>query len=261
VGALILALTLLGPAAAWAQTLDFSWRATLPQGRTIEIKGVNGAIYAVPATGTEVEVVATKSARKSNPDEVTFEVLEHDEGVTICALYPGRPNRPNECRPGERGRMEVRNNDVEVEFTVRVPRGVHFVGRTVNGDVEALALQSDTRIHTVNGAIRLATEGVAAAATVNGSITATVGRADWEGTVEFKTVNGGIKLELPEAISAEFSAKTVNGDITTDFPIQVQGRFSPRTLQGVIGEGGPRRLEVRTVNGSIQLRKASRIVS
>lgn len=255
--ALALALGL-APAPALAQNADFSWRGSLPQGQAIEIKGVNGPIRAVAATGAEVEVVAVKSARRSNPDEVTFDVVTHQDGVTICAVYPNRGNRPNECRPGEGGRMETRNNDVNVEFTIRVPRGVHFVGRTVNGDVDAESLPGDVDAHSVNGGIRLTSAGIATASTVNGSITATLGRADWSGTNRFKTVNGAITLDLPALLSAELDASTVNGSITTDFPIQVQGRIDRRRISGAIGEGGgERRLEVKTVNGSIRLRKTT----
>lgn len=256
--ALLLALTLLAPAAARGQSPDFSWRGALPAGQSIEVKGVNGAIRAVSVSGNEVEVTASKSARRSNPDEVTVEVVTHKDGVTICAVYPGPRGRQNECLPGSAGRMETRNNDVDVEFTVHVPRGVHFVGRTVNGDVEALSLLSDVRIRTVNGGIRLTTIGQASATTVNGSIAASIGRTDWEGAIQFKTVNGGITLDLPAAIAAEFDANTTNGSISSDFPIQVLGRISPRQLRGTIGEGGEaRRLEVRTVNGSIKLRKST----
>jgi hypothetical protein len=248
----------LAPAPAQAQNPDFSWRGTRPQGRAIEIKGINGAIRAEAASGSEIEVVASKSARRSNPDEVTFDVVTHQDGVTICAVYPSRGSRPNECRPGEGGRMETRNNDVSVEFTIRVPRGVHFVGRSVNGDVEARSLPGDVDAHTVNGGIRLTTAGNATAATVNGSITATLGRADWAGTNRFKTVNGSITLDLPAVLSAELDASTVNGSINTDFPVQVQGRIDRRQIRGTIGEGGAeRRLEVKTVNGSIRLRKTT----
>jgi hypothetical protein len=250
-------LTLLAVGTAWGQTPDFSWRGVLNQGQAIEIKGVNGAIRAVAAAGNEVEVIATKRARRSDPESVTVEVVTHGDGVTVCAVYPGRPGRPNECRPGKGGRMETNNNDVSVEFIVRVPRGVHFVGNTVNGEIEARSLLGDVEVRTVNGAIQLDTQGYATAITVNGSITAAIGRADWDGAARFQTVNGAITLDLPASISAEFTATTSNGDISTDFPIQVEGRFSPRRLRGVIGDGGPRRLEVQTVNGSIKLRKAT----
>ena len=56
---------------------------------------------------------------------------------------------PNVCRPGEEGRMNTRGNDVKVDFTVRVPRRVLFVGRTVNGHIDARSL--DERAEALHG--------------------------------------------------------------------------------------------------------------
>ncbi len=78
--------------------------------------------------------------------------------------------------------------------------------------------------------------------------------AVWSDALEFKTVNGGITLDLPQDLSTEVRATTVNGDITTDFPLTVSGRFGPRRLNGTVGGGG-RNLELETVNGSIALRR------
>jgi DUF4097 and DUF4098 domain-containing protein YvlB len=181
------------------------------------------------------------------------EVVEHAGGVTICAVYPSG-GAPNECKPGEGGRMSVRDNDVNVEFRVKVPAGVRFVGRTVNGGIEASGIKADAEAHTVNGGVDLDASGTARAETVNGGITARLGRADWEGTLKLKTVNGGIEVVLPEGAGAQVKASTVNGEIQTDFPLTVQGRISRRKLEGTIGSGG-RLLEMETVNGSIELRK------
>jgi hypothetical protein len=235
-------------------TADFHWQGALAAGQTIEIKGVNGSIDASPSTSGQVEVAAERSGRRSDPNEVKIEVVPHAGGVTICAVYPNPDGPPNECVPGEGGRMRTRNNDVKVSFTVRVPSGVAFTGRTVNGRVEARDLGGDVTAHTVNGSIDVSTTGRAVASTVNGSIRASMGRADWPDDVSFETVNGGITLDLPENVNAEVSARTVNGSISTDFPLTISGRFSNRRLSGTIGNGG-RRLELETVNGSIHLRK------
>ena len=66
--------------------------------------------------------------------------------------------------------MSANENDVSVRFTVRVPAGVRFVARTVNGDVAAEGLTGDVQATTVNGGVRLSTAGQADAETVNGSI-------------------------------------------------------------------------------------------
>lgn len=246
----------LGPRQGEAQD-EFRWRGKVAPGSAIEIKGVNGDVRALPASSAEVEVVATKRGRRSDPDQVEIEVLEHAGGVTICAVYPTPRSKPaNECRPGEGGRMSIDENDVHVDFTVRVPARVRFIGRTVNGGVEAESLASFVEAETVNGSIRIMTAGYAQAATVNGSIAASLGRADWRGPVEFRTVNGRIDLDLPATTSATVEAETVNGEISSEFPLTVQGRFGPKRVRGTIGNGG-RELRLATVNGSIRLRAAS----
>lgn len=235
---------------------DFEWSGRIAAGKSIEIKGVNGGIVAEPTTGSEVQVLAKKTARKSDPDEVTIEVIEHEGGVTLCAVYPTpRGNRPNQCGPGEGGRMSTKNNDVTVQFTVKVPAGVRFIGRTVNGEITAKGLRADVEAYTVNGSIDVSTRGMARAGTVNGSIEVVMGTSMSE-ALEFETVNGGITLTVPAGAGAELNASTVNGDISTDFPLTVRGKFNRRKVTGTIGRGGPQ-LHMNTVNGDIRLRSGT----
>lgn len=242
------------PASGPVEQDRWNWRGRVAEGKTLEIRGISGSIVAEPATGNEVEVVADKRGRRDDPDDVRIEVLEHEGGVTICAVYPNsrRSRRPNTCEAGG-GHSNTDNNDVEVEFTVRVPRGVRLDGNNVNGDVEATNLAGPVELSTVNGGVRLETSsGDARATTVNGSVTAVV-RALGERSLRFSTVNGGINLSLPAGLNADLEARTVNGSIQSDFPISVTGRINPRRLAGRIGQGG-RVLELETVNGSIRLR-------
>jgi hypothetical protein len=230
------------------------WHGTVMQGNAIEIKGVNGSITATAATGAEVEVAASMRGRRSNPADVRIDVVQHGDGVTICAVYPSPDSRPNECQPGDGGRMNTRDNDVTVTFTVRIPPGVRFIGRTVNGDVEATSLAAPVSIRTVNGDATFSTSAYGDASTVNGSIRGEMGTSQWGDRLNMHTVNGSITLNLPGDTSTELSAKTVNGDIVSDFPITVTGRVNPRTIVGTIGGGG-RSLDLQTVNGSVTLRK------
>jgi len=239
---------------AFAQA-DFQWRGQLAPGQTIEIKGINGDVRAVAGSG-DVQVTAAKTARRSNPADVRIEVVPNAGGVTICAVYPDVPDKePNTCEPGSGGHSNTRNNDVVVNFLVQVPSGVGFIGRTVNGGVRGESLQGDAEGYTVNGSVTLTTTGLIRASTVNGSINATMGRADWNDGANFRTVNGDITLKLPPVLNADLRADTVNGSISTDFPITVTGRVTPRRLAGTVGSGG-QELSLSTVNGSIQLLKA-----
>jgi len=242
--------------AAAAGAEDFRWQGRIADGRALEIKGVNGDIDATLAPGAEAEVVAVKRAKRSDPASVEIKVVEHAGGVTICAVYPGRIGRRNECAAGDGGHMNVDDNDVEVRFTVRVPKGVRFLARTVNGGIQAEGLASPVDAETVNGDVRLGADGAARAQTVNGSIRASLKRASGTEPLEFETVNGSIELELPGNVDADLQAETVNGDIDSDFPLESRSRehHPPHTARGRLGAGG-RTLKLETVNGSIEVRK------
>ncbi len=250
----ILALTALGGPLGASSSDEFRWQGQIAAGKTLEIKGVNGNVRAEPGSNGQAEVTAIKRGRRSDPKSVEIRVIEHGGGVTICAVYPGDAGHPNECRPGEGGRMNTKNNDVSVDFSVHLPTGVRFIGRTVNGQVESSALKGEVEAYTVNGNVHVSTSGYAQGSTVNGSITASLGSSDWTHPVRFETVNGSVTLELPSGTNAQFDASTVNGNISTDFPLTIQGKLSPKHISGTIGSGG-RELSLKTVNGSIELRR------
>lgn len=244
---------------------EFRWSGRLGPGKMIEIKGINGDIEAEAATGSEVEVVANKHSRKSDVNTVTIKVVEHAAGVTICAVYKTEDlSQSTPCEPGGGGegnnkttseRISINNNDVAVDFRVKVPAGVDFVGQTINGELSANTLASNVVGRTVNGSIRISTSGYARAKTVNGGISASVGNANWPGSLEFKTVNGEIVLDLPATINTSIEASTFNGEISSDFPLNVLGKFSRKKVTGTIGAGG-RDLILKTLNGNIHLRRA-----
>lgn len=256
--ALVTATALCLTALATAAAQDFDWHGKIAAGKRLEVKGINGDVRAVLASGAEAVVHARKHARHSDPEEVEIKVVESDEGVTICAVYPtpARAHEENRCEPGDRWHSSTNNNDVVVDFDVQVPPGVEFNGKTVNGEMSAEGLKADVRASTVNGSVRVSTTGLAEASTVNGSVYAEFGRANWEDELEFSTVNGGITLVMPGKVDTEVRASTVNGEIESDYPLTITGKFGPRRLRGTIGAGG-RTLNLSTVNGEIRLRKST----
>ena len=126
-------------------------------GQTLEIRGVNGSILATASPDGTARVTADKNGNNSPESSVTFEVVTHSGGVTICAMYPDVSGEPdNECVPGG-GQMTVRDNDVVVTFDVQVPEGVGLIEWTVNGNVRATAVRSEVVGFTVNGDASIST--------------------------------------------------------------------------------------------------------
>jgi hypothetical protein len=254
IGLFIAALTAAAlPRPAWSA--DWSWNEKVASGGAVEIINVNGAIAAEGSSGGDVQVTVQKKARESNPQDVKIEVVRHAQGVTICAVYPTPPGEAaNTCKPGG-GRMNVPSGfDVTTNFTVKLPPGLRLLGRTVNGGITATSLAGDADLATVNGSVKGSAAGQVRAKSVNGSVTASMGRTDWSGELEVATVNGSVTVELPASAATEVKGSTVNGNIESDFGLEVKGKWGPRKASGTIGGGG-RQLDLKTVNGSIQLRK------
>ena len=149
-------------AAVGLQAQDFNWHGRLAAGKRLEVKGVNGDVRAVLASGGEAVVNARKHSRRSDPDEVEIKVVESDDGITICAVYPTprRARAENSCEPGDRWHSNTDNNDVTVDFEVQVPAGIEFNGQTVNGEMRAEGLKGDVRASSVNGSVRVSTTGL-----------------------------------------------------------------------------------------------------
>jgi hypothetical protein len=258
------------------QAPEFRWNGRLQAGQAVEIRGLNGNINAERSSGSEVEVVAIRSGRRSDPASVTIQAIPSADGVTLCALYPTPANarEPNECRPGS-SRMSTRDNDVQVDFTVRVPDGVRLLARSTNGGVTVVGLTAEVNVSTTNGDVRVSTSGIANVSTTNGSITATLGNGGGARDLSFSTTNGDVSVSIGGRVAgnvrasttngqvemtvagdtnANVRASTTNGSIQTDFPITVQGRYGPRNMEGQLGSGGGS-LVLTTTNGDVRLRK------
>lgn len=253
--------------AAEARDVDgFFWSAKLAPGQTIEIKALQGSIHAEGSTGNQVEVVARKKGSLDEDSTARIDVVASAQGFTVCAVNASQPRDASQtgCSPGP-GRAPL-NTDAQVDFIVRVPAGVRFVGRTVNGKIEARELRGDTEAHTINGDVDLSTTGAAAVDTVNGSIIAALGQPEspcvktprqfpvcpFAGA--FRTVNGNITLSVPACASASVQGKTLYGNVSSDFPLSVRSESAGASVKGSLRHG-TKELQLSTVNGSIRLRR------
>ena len=247
------------PAGAQATGNDFNWSGRVPAGQWLHIRNINGDVTVDRATGSEVEVVATKRARRNgDPGRVRIEASTIASGVVICAIWePTTTCDERGYHNQNRGRNNNNNDNgnVEVDFIVRLPAGVRANVSSVNGDVRVIGASAEVVAETVNGDVEASTTmGPVRANTVNGDVTVRMDALQNAEDMEFETVNGSIEAYLPASFQGEVELETVNGSLTTDFPITVQGRFNPRHMRATIGNGGPT-LKLSTVNGSIRLGK------
>jgi Toastrack DUF4097 len=260
--AAVAALAAFAPAGAQQRSndRDFSWDGRITNNHWLYVRNLNGSIRVERATGDRAEVTAVKRWRRGSPEDVRIETRRlggEDGDVLICAFWTENASC-DEDGYRSRGDNSWRNhdNDTSVEFTVKLPPGVRLGVSTVNGGVTVNGATSEVRASTVNGRVSAQSSGGPVnASTVNGDIDVRM-RDLGTGDLEYSTVNGSIEIEVPANLDADLDMRTVNGSLSAEFPITLQGRVNPRRMRATIGKGG-RRLRLETVNGSVELRKAS----
>lgn len=250
----VLALVLLLPAILWAATQsdsEFHWRGRIAPEKTVTIKALNGSVEVVGIEGDEVEVTATKSG--PHADHVQVQVIPTDDGLLICETYRYEGDSSDTCGDGSHGHSH--GQAPHVDYSVRIPRNLQLHASSVNGGVSAERIGRRAEVSSVNGGVRVSTSEWAKASSVNGSVTCTFGKADWD-RLKLSSVNGSIHVTMPADANTEVHFSSVNGNFESDFPVTIQGRMSRHSMEGKIGNGG-RELVLSTVNGSVELRKGT----
>lgn len=218
-------------------TEEFRWQGWVNAGLAVEVNGISGNVRAEWIPGDEVEVIALKHGGDAL-DDVSIEVIEHEGGVTFCAVYAGAdPDRPYECRPTDGGGYrvasasdsfarvryegggggDVRLDGVRVDFIVRIPANVRFIGRTVNGQIETESLSD----------------------------------------VEAYNVLGDILVDMPPKPDSDVHVESALGAVTSDFPLHYERRRSGTWARATLGHGR-KLLKLATTSGSIHLRRGGR---
>ena len=234
----------------------FTLNERVPAGQWVRVRNVIGEVHVRPGTSDRVEVVATKSWRRGDPSMVRIESRKAPDGsILVCAFWTENATcTENGYRSNSEGRSN-RDNDVAVDFEVRLPKGVNVGAWSVNGEVSVDGATGEVEAGSVNGSVDATSAGgPVQASSVNGSVHARMGRVPGDGDLDFSTVNGSVIAEFGEDIDANIELSTVNGRFQTDWPVTITGRVDPRHLRATLGKGG-RRVRLSTVNGNVELRK------
>jgi hypothetical protein len=206
---------------------------------TFTLENTNGAVIVEAWDQPTVSIEAEKVGPEGQLDQIQIEIRGEGDRVDVVTRHPRR-------RWGRTG---------SVEYHVKVPAQARVEVETTNGSVRVTGTGGTLKATTTNGGVEITgAAGEVEAETTNGSIRTDFRRAPAGGWHRFTTTNGAVSLTLPGDVSGRFEASTVNGGISTDFPLQVSGRVGGRRLRGQLG-GGSARFDVRTVNGSVKIRK------
>ena len=266
----------------------FTWSGRLASGSTLGIKHFNGPIEVREGTGDRAEFRAERRSRRSS--ELSFEVQNESDGVTLCSVWRGR----SACDSGRGRNWDWDDGPPSSRLTIMLPKGVRLRATTGNGDVTVEKASNDVEIRSGNGDVRITlTAGQVDVATGNGEldvegatgpvkattgngrvyvltssgpVTARTGNGEIDvkmktltsaSDMTFATGNGSVTVALPSSFNGEIDASTGNGEFRSDFEIRVLGRLNPHHVRGTIGTGGGQLIKMTSGSGRLELRKAN----
>ena len=219
-----------------------------PDGR-VELDNINGPVHISAWDRNEVKVDAIKSAdTKERLEEAKIEIDSGKDYLSIRTRYPNHDQTWN---------WGSHNNPASVEYTLTVPRGARLDEiKLINGSLDVAGVSGEVRASCINGRLKARNlAGRSHLSTINGRLEA--GFDQLAGSpVELNSVNGSVELTIPSDSKAEIEASTISGGIDNDFGLHVNHhRFVGHDLRGELAGGGTR-IELRNVNGSIEVHHA-----
>lgn len=225
---------------------EWSRTYTVAAGGRLEISNTNGKISVEPGDGASIEIRAERIA-KGRDDQAAKAALER---VTIVETQSGNVVRIETKTDRSGGFMK--NLNAEVNYRVRMPRGLAVKLSNTNGDIDVTGLRGGLDLDTTNGAIvGRDLGGALKAETVNGAVTLNVAELAQEG-ITAGTVNGSVKVNLPADARATIKVRTTNGGIdVTGFTLEGADRGRQRLDAKVNGGGAP--IAIETTNGGVTI--------
>lgn len=227
------------------ETAKDTWQRTfqLPASGRFELVNSNGRVEIEAVDGESIEVVAERTAGASTLDaakdllkQIEIQVEQPSGSVKITTKTP-------------RGY----GSHAEVKYRVKLPRLAAVQVKTANGGVKVTGVRGAVQAESTNGTVTATSlGGPVVARTTNGSLEIEVDEVTGEG-IRLETTNGSIELRLPKTAKAELRARAVNGSVrTSDLELESSGQQSRRQIVARLNGGGST-IEVKTVNGGINI--------
>ena len=210
------------------------------------LSNINGVVTINSWSESKIKVLVNISAKNQvSRDDVTINMTHHEQKLMVSSDY--EEHNYNQNKQG-----------AKVDYQVWLPADSNlFDIELINGNLIIQDISGEVEAQVVNGSIKVSgLSGNSQISSVNGNVNVIYDfNATNVGNIEVKTVNGSIKLYLPESINAAITADTLQGSISNEFGLEVKkNSFFGRNLRGKIGDGD-NLVNLDSVNGSINVLK------
>ncbi|WP_394747392.1 DUF4097 family beta strand repeat-containing protein [Spongiimicrobium salis] len=198
---------------------------------TLIVQNLNGSITVEGYNGTEIQLVVEKTIqanRQSDVDlgkkEIGLEVEKQGNEIVIYPRIPNIEYKNGHLNSSCNNNYERLSYDHQMDFTLKVPKGIKLVVGTVNqGEVEVTDMAGKyIKANNVNGGIVLTNvTGQTDVHAVNGEVQISYAKNP-EAPSRYYALNGDINIAYQKNLSAAIAFKSMNGELFTDFDVVKQ---------------------------------------
>ncbi|NMP33323.1 DUF4097 domain-containing protein [Thalassotalea sp. M1531] len=212
-------------------------------GASFSIENINGRVEIEKASGNEIEVIATITAKNADDMERIAVLMEQSgSDVTVETKYKDSTwgNNHSSGSVAYKVKLPVSVADSEVDL--------------VNGSLLLDEVSGKLDVDLVNGSIEANNlSGNSELNSVNGSVIVSYSELNSVNKIDVDTVNGSIKVYLPVDANIKVDAETMHGSIKSDFGLSVEKKlFAGKYMKGSVGNASTK-LSLESVNGSIKV--------
>lgn len=270
----------------------FDWNGSLPTGATLHIVDVDGNIRVTGTSAGEVRVHGERTHVISGGRALIFEVVKSGDDVIICARYPDGRCDARGAHGDEGFHIGYNGHSPSADFTVELPAGIKLSANSGDGSIDVRNAGADVLASSGDGSISVSgVDGVVQAKSGDGEITvenakrsvtahtgdgsiaitaatgpidASSGDGDIQlrlakdanpGDVRLHTGDGSVTVFVGPQFGGQLDASTSDGHIESEMPLAFSGRMDSRHVYGTLGSGGDARLNIRTGDGDIRIKR------
>ena len=208
------------------------------------LHNINGSVKVSSWQESEIKVVGTKEAdTQAALDRIIINMEQQGNSVKVETEY-------------EKKSSSYRHHSGHVDFEIFLPKDIKTTDiDLVNGSLVISKVGGMIDADLVNGSIKVSdATGNSKLQSVNGSIKVNYQHLGAQvDEIKLNTVNGSIKLYLPDNANADVDAETMHGSLKSDFDLSVdKNLFTGKEMSGTIGSGHTQ-ISLESVNGSIKV--------
>ena len=241
-------LALAAPAvlAAFDETEHVTRTIQMAPGGTLRLKSFSGRVTITTSDRPEVTIDALRHGTRDRLDRVKLDI--HTEGSNVVAVDANHRDRSWSWFE-----FTGRNNVVETDFDITVPRRTNLNVSVFSAPVTVDGVEGSHTLHSFSSRLSLSdVAGPIRAHSFSGSVVIRAKSWDSNQTIDVDTFSGNVELHVPETARATVSFNSFSGRLNSGMPLTLQ-TASRRNVKAELGGGGNGTLRFKTFSGSVRI--------